>query len=344
MVRARIGRRTRIATVLGTSIAVGALLVLAMLPAATSAIRLERPAVVATANTSCATGASPSVPGYDPVNHYIYVPNSGITVPGSISVFNETCHLVKTISLPSNSEPFQAAFDPSNNYMYVTDDELNVVYVISGTKIIQTITGFNGPEGITFDPLFTETGSGGSMDVVDSGDNLVVSIIGGGLQTLFSTGDEPYEIVFDGFCGCDVVTNSGSDTVTVYVVTVGQFTMGVGMDPLGIACDLATGADFVANSGSNNVTVLYAWADLYGASIPGFNQPDAVAWDQADLGIYVANAGNGKVFELGGTNGQSIVKKYSTAAGSLPFGLAYDEFNGMMYVTGGLNNRLYVLP
>lgn len=328
--------RARLWTILGISVAVGVLLVSAMLLAATSAatstIRLERPAVLKASDTTCGTGESPVLPGFDPITHEIYVPNEG----GNISVYNETCHLVGTISLASGAEPWQAAFDPQDDYMYVTDYGLDVVYAISGLKIVSTITGFDAPVGITYDPGST------LVDVVNSGSDSVSTIYAtANLGRLFYTGSDPYEIAYDYSCGCDLVTNTESDNVTIYVTyTHDWFSVTVGKSPEGIAYDFASGLDYVANTGSNSVMAILGESGSIEETITGFHQPDAVAWDQADLDVYVTNVGNGKVYLI---SGDSILKKESTASDSAVSGLAFDDFDDSMYATGYDTDVLYVL-
>ena len=332
-------RLTRILTVVGVSVAIGALLVLALLPAASSAARLQRQAELATSDATCAAGENPVVPGYDPVTHEIYVPNEGAGGSPSITVYNETCQLVGSVtpSLPSDSRPWQAAFDPENNYMYVTDYGLSEVYVISGTTILDTITGFDAPVGITYDP----TGYG--MAVVNSGNNRVDFIYGtttASVEFGFFTGSDPYEITYDPTCAGDLVTNTASDNVTVYEDTSrALYSLPVGSSPEGIAYAGAEGEDYVANAGSNTVSVLLCTLGVE-FTITGFHQPDAVAWDQATLHIYVTNVGNGKVYVV---SGESILKKDSTASDSGASGLAFDEFDDEMYVTGYDNDEVYVL-
>ncbi len=323
---------------LGISVAVGALLVLAVFPAATSAVRLERPAVLASADPTCSTGGSPRNPGYDPVTHEMYIPNQGNPGVANITVLNETCHRVGTIKLPSGAEPFSAAFNPRSNDMYVTDYALNQVYIISGTKIVQTLTGFDGPKGITYDPYGT------SMAIVNSGNDQVYEGIDGttAFDELFATGTDPYGIVADPTCLCDIVTNTGNDNVTIYDDYTGfLYSEPVGVSPRGIAYDPASGQTYVANSGDNTISV---FVDGFpGPTMYGFDDPYGVAWDQSTLTIWVTNYGNGKVYEIGGPDGTSIVKKLTTASDSFPLGLAYDEFNNDMYVTGFDTNVAYVL-
>jgi len=335
MISGQKGRRARIATILGISVAVGALLVLALVPSVGSALRPQDQGVTApAAATTCANVANPTIPGYDPVTHEIYVPNSGSS---SITVYNETCNLVGTIDLPANSIPWQAAFDPSENYMYVTDYGLNVVYEISGTKIVHKVTGFDSPLGITYDPYWAE------MLVVNSGKDEVDFIDANTLIVDFSTGSNPNQIVYDPLPGCDIVTNSGSNNVTIYNDQTAVWgSVAVGKSPDGIAYDPVSQVVYVTNTGSNTVSILLSTigGSSVLATVSGFDQPDAVAWDQADLHIYVTNDGNGKVFEL---SGGTILKKVSTASDSVPDGLAYDEFNDDMYVSGSNTNLVYVL-
>jgi hypothetical protein len=114
----RLGRG-RLGTFLGLSTAVLTLLFVALLPGIMAA-----PALPGTAPKTCTVGKQPGFPGYDPVNHEMYIPNS---LSSNITVFKGTCTKVGTIKLPSGSFPLQAAFDPQNNHMYVTDNLLNQV-------------------------------------------------------------------------------------------------------------------------------------------------------------------------------------------------------------------------
>ncbi len=315
------------------AVAVGALMVLAVLPSTSPVSRLEALSALGTAVTTCSTGQNPVVPGYDPVTHEIYVPNAGLSGTPSISVFNETCNLVGTISLSSGAEPWQAAFDPNTNYMYVTDYGLDEVYRISGTTISATLLGFDGPVGITYDP------HQGTMLVVDSGNDQVEYIAGTTHHPLFSTGTDPYEIVYDPAWGLDLVTNTGSANVTVYNETSGNtWSTPVGVSPEGIAVD-AIGNEYVANTGSDNVTVLVG--GYLSDTISGFDHPDAVAWDQSTRTIDVTNVGNGKVYEV--TNYYYLGKKLATKSDSAASGLVYDDYNDAMYVTGYGTDVVYVL-
>ncbi len=355
------GGWTRLATVLGISVVVGALLVLAWMPAAASAVRLDRQAVEATADPTCFTGDTPRDPGYDPVTHEMYVPNEGY--PGvangapNITVLSGTCTLVGTIPLSSSAIPIQAAFDPADNYIYVTDYGLNQVYIISGTKIVTTLTNpdgcnFDGPMGIVYDP---ETSN---MEVVNYlGDDLTdIPTLAGYCGLGASVGTGPTEISYDPLENVLLVTNSESGNISILNADVatsivyGSIT--VGANPHGIAYDPATQDELVANTGSKSVSVLTVsrydcptcWEVVQ--TVSGFDGPYGVAWDQSTQTIWVTNDVNGKAYELSGeplnNGGWSIVKRMSTAADSHALGLAYDEYNDDLYVTGFDTNVVYV--
>src|SRR5579863_9423712 len=100
--------------------------------------------------TSCSLGsttASGAPSTYDPVNHRTYVSASGIH---SVVVISKTCTVSTTIALPSGAYPYGSAYDPQNNYVYVVDFSLDQVYAISGSTVVATIGGFNGPVGIIY--------------------------------------------------------------------------------------------------------------------------------------------------------------------------------------------------
>lgn len=59
--------------------------------------------------SSCAVGSIPEYPGFDPVNHEIYVPNYG---SGNVSVKTTQCKNAGSIALPSGAQPSGAIFQP----------------------------------------------------------------------------------------------------------------------------------------------------------------------------------------------------------------------------------------
>lgn len=313
--------------VLGLAIGIAALMLISAVSGAASATPVAK-----AVTKKCTVGKDPEVAGYDPVTHNMYIPNA---MSGTVTVFSGKCTLVKTIKLPSGSDPIQAAFDPQNNRMYVTDYVLNQVYDIKGTKIAATITGFDAPYGITYDPgdevLAVANNYGDTVSFV-----LGTNIVGGE-----SVGAYPNFIGYDPFQGTLLVTNFGSANVTIInAVSLGH--MGdepVGSEPAGVAFDYANSLDYVTNYVSDNVSVIDGLGYRV-ATISGFSGPSFVAWSQASLHMYVTNVVNGKVYEI---SGYSIVKKVGTSSSGYPVGVTYDEANDLMYVTESNSDTVYLL-
>ena len=355
--------RTRVAIVLGISIAVGALLVLSLLPAATSATRLERQAVPTASPATCAAGDGPQYPAYDPANRETYVPNY---YSGTVTVLSATCTVVTSIPLPSGAEPVQAAFDPGDNDIFVTDYALSQVYEISGTKVVLTITSDSvggelaGPWGIAYDPNYYSLLDApvGALFVTDFSSNQITALqpcpAGGyfgecgknGIlyYAAYNVGAEPQSIVYDPGDGDLWVANSASDTVsavTAYPYGIGQTTvvqtLPVGGDPREVALDLATGFLYVADYSTDNVTVIEGspaqaeFGSVVG-SVPA-DSPIGLAWDQSNLHMYVVEFGSDELLAIGGNSGLKVLKT-ETLSITGANGISYDSANGLMYVTG----------
>ena len=356
-------RRTRAATVLGMAVAVGALLVLAILPNAPSAVRLGPRPLMTTAASACEVGSGPQYPGYDPVDKETYVPNFDSS---SITVLSGTCTVAATISLPAGAEPVQAVFDPGDNDMFVTDYALSQIYEISGTKLILTITNsfvsgeFGGPWGIAYDPNYYSLLDApvGALFVTDLNTNQITAVqpcpMGseyGGCGThgiaywaSYNVGSQPTSIVYDPGDGDLWVTNSASDTVSAvaaFPYGIGQTTtvqnFPVGGDPREVAIDLASGFVYVSDYSTNNITVIEGSPsqDEFGAVIGSIaaDGPIGVAWDQSTLHMYVGDFTSDQLLVIGGNSGLKIFKTETMSVAGVN-GVSYDAANGQMYVTG----------
>jgi len=102
----------------------------------------------------CHVGDNPVGVAYDPLNHYIYVADNGPGdgSGGAITVLKASCHVVATISLTALSfTPYGVAYDPSTHNVLVSDDDYGYVFVLSGTSIVNVLTGFCEPQAMTWD-------------------------------------------------------------------------------------------------------------------------------------------------------------------------------------------------
>lgn len=319
-------RRVPVGRWLGVSVALGALLLLALAPSTVAA-----PSPPTTNPTKCVTGSEPEFPGYDPVTHEVYVPNA---LSSNITVLSGTCTYAGSISLPAGAFPVMAAFDPQNNHMYVTDNLLNQVYDISGTKIVATITGFDSPWGLAWDP-------GDSVMLVGNlFSNNVTGVRAGSILLNLSVGSGPGFIGYDPYWGVVLTSNFDSDNVTVLnAVTLSHVSdFGVGIHPGQIAFDPVTDLDYVTNQYGNNLTI-FSGAGFTVSNVGGFKSPDGDAWDQATLQMWVGNYDGDRAFVMNGTH---IVARDLLTSGAKGLGVVYDEYNDDMYVSDAKTNAVYI--
>jgi len=329
--------RVKWASILGIAIAVSALVTLAIvIPSASAANRtLSAPVDITGAAKTCAVGDDPSWSGFDPVNHYVYVPN---TESGSITVLSGTCTLVGTIDLGEFSDPFQVAFDPRSDYMDVTLGGSNAVDIIYGLTIEQTVTGFDNPSGIVFDPSCAVSAEFlGCMVVVNSDSDTVESLSG----VVANVGNYPIGIDFDPLEDMLYVANDFGDSVTVLDAASLDVdtTVDVCTQPYGVAFDQATSEDYVVcYSGTVDVLGGFNGPGGIAGGITGFDEPEVVVFDQSNLYMYIANFGDNKVYVF---DGFTPVKTDTVKTGVE--GLVYDAANGKVYASGTTSSEVYVL-
>jgi DNA-binding beta-propeller fold protein YncE len=280
---------------------------------------------------TCSVGIDPTVSGYDPVNHEMYVPNE---FSGTVSVLRGNCTHIGTVKLHSSPAPWQAAFDPANNLMYVTDSNGTHVYVLSGLSVVATIGGFFHPDGIVYDP-------GDQSIVVTNEETDNVSFVQGtAIISSFPVGCGPQGIAYNPYFGTLLVANICSSNVTVLnAIYPAHITdVSVGNGPSQIVFDPADSLDYVTCFGADNVTVLDGMGGVV-ATFTGIIAPNAIAWSQSDLRVFV-DADYNKIYEISGT---SITKTFTAKKGSyLCYGMAYNDNDDEMYVSIEGNGAGYV--
>jgi DNA-binding beta-propeller fold protein YncE len=289
---------------------------------------------------TCSVGGFPSAPTYDPVTHDVYVLNQ---LSNNISVLRNPCTVAATIKLPSTADPISSAFDPQDNYVYVADETLNQVYVLHGNSLIKTLTSstFNAPSAVAFDP------GDGIMLVANFGSDILTSIDGTTVGGTIPVGIEPNAIGYDPYYNTILVATDGGNNVTVldnasYPFTAIHTSVNVGGSPVGIVFDPADDYDYVANFGSSTVTVLTGTGTVVATLSVNVN-PLGITFSQATLHVYVGSTADHTVQVIGGTSGTSKLGKVTLPKGSYTFGLAYDEFNDDVYVTGAHSDQVYVI-
>jgi YVTN family beta-propeller protein len=128
-------------------------------------------------------GQGPRMLAYDPIHHYIFVPNTG---DNTVSVIKDGDTMAfTTIRDPGFNVPFGAAFNPSNGLVYVTNLGShtscgNTVSVIETAdvvpRVIDSIKVGNCPLGVAFNEdnhkMYVVNYASASVSVIDSSTNI----------------------------------------------------------------------------------------------------------------------------------------------------------------------------
>jgi YVTN family beta-propeller protein len=286
-----------------------------------------------TSGKSCVVGHQGFFDVYDPYNRYVYDPNGAA---GTVSVLLG-CKLVATVSLPSGAYPSVAGYDPANHWVYVTVYG-NLVYVLSGTKVIHTIKSshFDVPDGVSYDPAAK------LMAVANGFSNYVTFVSGTTVVGTTTVGTSPAFFAYDSASNRLLVTNTGSSNVTSMnatypMVESDNLNIAVGSNPYGIAFDPIDSRDYVANQVSDNVSVISGNGGEFG-SVPVGSEPAGVVWDHAQLRIFVTNYYSSNVSVI---EGLSVVNTFYGPSGVQFIGIAYDVMSDRVFVTAANNYSVY---
>lgn len=296
------------------------------------------PASSALAGTNCTVGLYPAFPAYDPANRLIYVPNQ---FSSNVSVINGTCGVVGSVALPNGSRPIAAAYDPSNKDIYVTDSALRSVYVIHNMTRLHSIRYYAfgaGTEAISWDPQ-------AKLMLCATGHGLLVGISGTKVNGSTRIGTGISEgMVYDSRANEILATLFSSQNVTGVNAThpfLGpHLNIHVGRRPVGIAYDPVTGYDYVANDRRGHVHVINGTGSLIGGIFIGRGLT-GIAVDTAKHEVFVTSSTNNTITVI---KGLTVVRTLRFAPPNNYFyGVAYDPFTKLVYVTGLLNSKVFIV-
>jgi sugar lactone lactonase YvrE len=293
-------------------------------------------------------------------------PNAALTAPvqtisANNPTYTSTCTNTPTQTATPNPQfpvsgfngPFALAIDSKNN-LYVGDTGNNLVkqYVNgflsswpSGKAKSASGLSYTSPKAIAADSLgnIYVVGNGSTVSKYDTNGNLVTTYAASLSATLSgvavnSAGTTLY------------VSDTGNSQIVSIALPAGGLNSGFGISgklttayvPYGLAVD--TTGNLYAAGNDNNVHI-YTSAGLNGspATVPGFNQPYAVALD-ASNNLFVSDTSNGQIeqFNVGGLRGSpnNIIGKGTL---STPEGIALDS-SANVYVVDSGSNTLYQFP
>lgn len=232
------------------------------------------------------TGAEPQFLSYDPVNGFLYVPDTG---SGQVSVINTTAWTtVATIAVGNG--PTNAFYDPLNHLVYVTNVYSNNVSIINVTTetVVSTLNVSAGPNDVALDPttgrLFIVDWYSSNFTVIDGGNNAIVGNFSLGANV------EPGTITFDSANGEFYVTDYLTNNVTVIdastLALVKNVTVGSG--PYGIEYDPGNGMIYVSNDATSFVSVIDGANNTVISTLSVGPTPSGIAYDAQNGQLYVA--------------------------------------------------------
>jgi YVTN family beta-propeller protein len=297
------------------AVAIAIILLLVLSSGLSSRVSAYSPTTASSsAGLSCKVGSDPQYDAYDSANHLLYVPN---TASNTVTIINQKCDVVKTLHLPAGSDPVSAAFDPANDRVYVTDSGTNNITAIFEEHVSGTINGsgyLNNPWQMAFIPdgnyfVITDFGNDNNITLFFPG----TDYIGPNLINVQTSGDpdaRPYGVVFSPAMDLFWVSNYNDNNVSVFYATF----------PLPLEVGYVTGF----STGSN---------------------PESMAWDTTDSGLYVVNNGSNNVTIIVYIGLEyEFYTEGNVTVGNSPQGIAFDQTNRDIYVTNTGSGTVSVIP
>ncbi len=238
---------------------------------------------------------------------------------------------------PTGLGPAFPAYDPSNKDLYVpNEDTHNVTILAPNCTQVGNVVVPNGS-----DPFYAVYNPSNNYVYVDSaGHGKVFVIHNSQLIHTISGVPDAYGMVYDPGLQSVIVVD---DTTYGYVTVIQGFsilgTAAVGGDPAGIDYDPYTDTILVADALDSNVTILEAQTLTTLGTVPVGAGPAFIAFDPADSMDYVTNSNGGNLTVMNGVGGSRV----SVGLSFLPWGIAFDQKNLDMYVTGAFSGGVAVV-
>ncbi len=162
----------------------------------------------------------------------------------------------------------------------------------------------------------------------------------------YPTGSSPLGGTYDPYNQELYITNSGSNNITVInsFSNASAANIAVGTGPCGITYVPYNHDLYVDNFASSNISVVSSVTNRVVATITLSGNPRFSTYDPQSLTLYVsgetASVGALWVINVTSNNVQSTV---NLPSGASPFGLAFDPFNGYVYVADNNLNDVYAI-
>jgi DNA-binding beta-propeller fold protein YncE len=302
-------------------------------------------AAVSSVIAKCHVGDNPVGIAYDPLNHYVYVADNGPGggTGGAITILKASCHVVATIALTSVSfTPYGVAYDPSTHNVLVSDDDYGYVFVLSGTSIVDVLTGFCSPQAMTWDA------QADAMLVVDPCN--AVDAIYGNTQQGVDTG------AISSVCDASSVLDAAgyiwvTDECAPYTVDlfnpvtfalVGHFT--ISTEPQALAWDPVNDTVLVGSAFGNTMHVLdpasVALNTYINTTFPlgKLLGTGSILYSPTTHAIYVSDRAGSDVWKISSSG--KVHHDFIASSADLEF-MTYDVATTHIYVCGYNTNTVY---
>lgn len=319
-------------------------------------------------------GSSPGLPSVDDWNGFVYVPNR---VNSTVSVISgATDSIVKSLALPTGSEPWSATFDPVNGRVYVVDSGTDQVSIINNTTLAANVSVGRDPHFAMFDPagndIYVFNLAGTNISVISTVNRVsVISGVGsgpvagaydptngyiyvslsestevrlidgatGGLLANITVGDNPWYPTYDPSNGDVYVPNSGASNSTSVIqgTSVGA-TVSTGNGSFFATSNPANGLVYVpANSGTHGIVSVLSGTTIVASATAGYD-PVVAAPDPANGFVFVTNFGGSNLTILNGT-----ISVGALNVGSSPRWAVYDASSSTVYVANSNSANVTVI-
>lgn len=292
-------------------------------------------------------GVCPWGVAYDNASKQVYVTDSTCTNAGYVTVIDSTSNTVRS-TIPVGEEPNAIVYDGSSGLLYVANEYSLNATILNGSlqRVVGSVGAGELPNDLVYDPVNR------LAYVADQGGNDVAILNGSSGAEIGNITSQygPDGLALDATNGYLYVANSQSQNVSV-VDTSTQKIIGsipVGKNPQGLAYDPANGDIYVANCDSRNVSIINGATERVIRSVAAEICPRAILYVPENGRLLVTNSGPPGAIEgvdenvtvIDGTTNQVVG---SIPVGGVPWGAAYDNSDGVIYVANAFSGNLTVI-
>ena len=218
-------------------------------------------------------------------------------------------------------------------------------------SVLDKITGFSTPSGITFNPHNKLVYISNSGQVNSLGTVAAINSTTKSYDSITVVGIYPQSIVYNSANNFIYTSNTLSHTLSVINATSNLVvnTIHTGTNPssslTAISVNSINNTVYLANSADNSVSVINGTSNTAYYNITqtagNFFTPSSVAYNYDNGYVYVANRGSDKISVLDGTT-YALIDEISTM-GIAPSEIIYNSINGNIYVVNMGSNSVSVI-